>query len=496
MKTLRIIICFLLLSQVFTCCEKDLNLMPISNLSPGKFFKGTEDFDQAVIGTYAVLKRYPNWVLSLSEARSDNTYANVDGQREFEQVGNFQTAISAIPSVNAPWYDCYLGIFRANTVLEQFENNRDVQIDSQVKDKMIGEVKFLRALFYFNLVRFYGAVPIVTKIVTAAESLTIPRSSVEDVYNTVIIPDLTDAIGLLLDKPAIAGRAYKDAARGLLATVYLTRSGPTHNINGPGLDSQEYSKVIELINQITSGGWVDDYRSIFSLQNENNKDIIFDVQFMQNIPGVGQSYLTIQLSQPYFKSLGLPNWGGNPGGCNVSNQLYNLYDASDVRRDFSIQNGFIDEGGAPRPDKVGTKFVTFGNLPSTSGGWGLNFPVIRYTDLQIMKAEAILKGGTPGSQTDVDDIVNKVRARAGIPPLINVTFEQLMEERRKEFIGEGIRWFDLIRMPDIIERMNNWRAVDDVYNTIAPMKNDFIIYPVPSTEINVKEGLYEQNPGY
>jgi hypothetical protein len=114
----------------------------------------------------------------------------------------------------------------------------------------------------------------------------------------------------------------------------------------------------------------------------------------------------------------------------------------------------------------------------------------------MMKAEAILKGGTPGSQADVDIIVNRVRARAGISPLTNVTFEQLMDERRKEFIGEGIRWFDLIRMPDIVTRMNNWRAVDDVYKSIAQMKNDFIIYPVPSTEIDVKNGLYEQNPGY
>ena len=460
MKTLKITIIILLLSLVIVSCEKELNLKPISDLSVDKFFKSTGDFDKAVNGTYAILKNYPNWVLFLSEARSDNTYANVDGQREFEQIGNFQTAISAIPSVNNPWYNCYVGIQRANTVMEQFEKNKDVQIDSQVKDRMTGEVKFLRAFFYFNLVRFYGGVPIITKTISAAESLTIPRGPVVDVYNTVIIPDLTDAISMLPDKPALAGRAYKDAARGLLALVYLTRSGPTHDIKGPGLDSKEYSKVIEVINQMTSGGWVDDYKSIFSLKNENNKDIIFDVQFMQNTPGYGQSYLTIQLSQPYFKSLGLPNWGGEPtGGCNVSNQLYNLYDATDVRRAFSIQNGFTDEGGAPRPDKVGIKFVTFGDFPSTSDGWGLNFPVIRYTDLQMMKAEAILKGGTPGSQADVDAIVNKVRARAGISPLTNVTFEQLMDERRKEFIGEGIRWFDLIRMPDIVERMNNWRAV-------------------------------------
>ena len=496
MKTLKIVIIIMLLSQVFVSCEKELNLKPISTLSVDQFYKSAGDFEQAVNGTYAVLKYYPNWVLLLSEARSDNTYAHVDGQREFEQIGNFLTAISTIPSVNNPWYQCYIGIQRANTVMEQFEKNKDVQIDSQVKDRMTGEIKFLRAFFYFNLVRFYGEVPIVTKTITVAESFSISRSPVEDVYNTVIIPDLTDAINLLPDKPDVAGRAYKDAARGLLASVYLTRSGPTHDINGPGLNSNEYNKVIELINQVTSGGWVDNYKSIFSLTNENNKDIIFDVQFMPNTSGYGQSYCIVLTSEPFTKSIGLPSWSGNPGSCNASNQLYNLYDATDVRRDFSIKNGFIDEGGAPRPDKVIIKFITFDNLPSTSDGWGLNFPVIRYTDLQMMKAEAILKGGTPGTQADVDAIVNMVRTRAGISTLTNVTLDQLLDERRKEFIGEGIRWFDLIRMPDIVERMNNWRTVDDIYNTIAPMKNDFIIYPIPATEMDVKNGLYEQNPGY
>lgn len=113
-----------------------------------------------------------------------------------------------------------------------------------------------------------------------------------------------------------------------------------------------------------------------------------------------------------------------------------------------------------------------------------------------MKAEAILKGGSPGNQIDVDNIVNKVRKRAGIGPLNNVTFEQLMDERRREFMGEGLRWFDILRTPDVVERMNNWRLAEDIYNTISPIKSDFLIYPIPATEIDVKEGLYDQNPGY
>lgn len=484
--------------QLFFNCSKQLDIKPISERTTDKFFNSEKDFEQAIIGAYSILKSYPNWMLILSEARSDNTYPRVDGQREFEIIGNFQTGISVLSNVASPWYNCYNGIMRTNLIIEKLEssNNSNVSIDENVKKRMTGEVKFLRAFFYFNLVRFYGEVPLLTKVVTASESLTIPRSPVSEIYNNIIIPDFVESIELLPNSPTQIGRAYKDAARGILATVYLTRSAPGHNIKGSGMNSNEFNKVIELVNQITSGGWVDDYKSIFSLHNENNTDIIFDIQFLQNVPGYGQSYVTLLLSEPYFKSLGLPSWSGNPGACNISTSAYDLFQPSDIRRDFCIQNGFIDEGGSPRPDKVGIKFLTFGDFPSTSNGWGLNFPVIRYTDLQMMKAEAILKGGSPGNQIDVDNIVNKVRKRAGIGPLNNVTFEQLMDERRREFMGEGLRWFDILRTPDVVERMNNWRLAEDIYNTISPIKSDFLIYPIPATEIDVKEGLYDQNPGY
>lgn len=484
--------------QLFYNCNKQLDLKPVSERSADIFFNSEKDFEQAIIGAYAVLKNYPNWLLMLSEARSDNTYPRVDGQREFEIIGNFQPGISLLSNVSNPWYNCYIGIMRTNLIMEKLasSSNNNVPIDENVKKRMTGEAKFLRAFFYFNLVRFYGEVPLLTKVVTAFESLTIPRSPVSEIYNTIILPDLIESIELLPNSPTQIGRAYKDAARGVLATVYLTRSAPDHGIKGSGINSNEFNKVIELVNQITSGGWVGDYKSIFSLHNENNDDIIFDIQFLQNIPGYGQSYTLILLSEPYFKSLGLPGWSGNPGGCNISTNAYDLFQPSDIRRDFCIQNGFIDEGGSPRPDKMGVKFVTFDDLPSTSDGWGLNFPVIRYTDLQMMKAEAILRGGSPGSQTDVDNIVNKVRERAGIEPLNNVTFEQLMDERRREFMGEGLRWFDLLRTTDIVDKMNNWRLAEDIYKTISPIKPDFLIYPIPATEIDVKEGLYDQNPGY
>jgi hypothetical protein len=113
----------------------------------------------------------------------------------------------------------------------------------------------------------------------------------------------------------------------------------------------------------------------------------------------------------------------------------------------------------------------------------------------MMKAECILHGATPGSQTDVDNIVNMVRTRAGVPTMSGVTLAQLMEERRREFLGEGLRWNDLVREGIAVTTMNAWIAGDSVTkdNQVIP---DFVIYPVPEAEILTTNGLYTQNPGY
>jgi len=114
----------------------------------------------------------------------------------------------------------------------------------------------------------------------------------------------------------------------------------------------------------------------------------------------------------------------------------------------------------------------------------------------MLKAECILKGA-PGTQLDVDAIVNQVRARAGQPAIANVTLTQLFNERRKEFAGEGSRWFDLQRSGNLVTTMNAWIATEDLLlHKIAAVTPNFIIYPVPQSQMDAAPGLYTQNPGY
>jgi hypothetical protein len=113
----------------------------------------------------------------------------------------------------------------------------------------------------------------------------------------------------------------------------------------------------------------------------------------------------------------------------------------------------------------------------------------------MMKAECILHGA-PGTQGDVDAIVNQVRARAGLAPISGVTLPRLMDERRKEFAAEGTRWFDLERSGNIESIMNTWISKEDVGHIMQPFQLNYILYPIPQSELDAAPGLYDQNPGY
>jgi hypothetical protein len=140
--------------------------------------------------------------------------------------------------------------------------------------------------------------------------------------------------------------------------------------------------------------------------------------------------------------------------------------------------------------------VDITKIPSASRfDWGINFIALRYTDILMMKAECILNGA-PGSQSDVDGIINQVRTRAGLPAKSGFTLAQLYDERRKEFADEGSRWFDLQRSGNLLTVMNNWISVEDVQKRINQVTANYIIYPVPQSQLDASPGLYIQNPGY
>ncbi len=493
---------FLLSSLValLVSCEKELNQVPISAATTATFYTQPNDFLQASNAIYNDLKAYPDRQLNLSETRSDNLYAVSDGGvRDWEGINSFHKTIAANVYISEAWNSDFNGISRANVLLEQLQKNGSV-LSAALKLRYEAEAKFLRAFYYFDLVRWFGKVPLADHPLTALEAFDLPRATVTDVY-ALILTDLQFAGTNLPDvyPAADKGRATKYAAKAIEALVHMTRSGATYGVDGPGLGLNEWTAAATLLNEIIASNkyvFGANYANIFSFTNENNPEVVFDVQYATGLnPVVGSTFPWVLVPDSWFLSQGKTVQGGltiRP----VSNDLLNSYAAADTRKAFCIQTGYTN-AGVTETRSFFKKFVDLTKVPANRLDWPINFIVTRYTDVLMMKAECILKGGTGGSQADVDAIVTQVRNRAGIAgTAIGVTLAELYAERRKEFASEGSRWHDLVRSGTIETVMSAWIAAEDVQKQMQPFQKNYIIYPIPQAELDASPGLYTQNAGY
>jgi starch-binding outer membrane protein, SusD/RagB family len=500
------------LGLISVSCDKELDQIPISQGTTLTFYNSPSDFIQGVNAVYSDLRNYPERLLNLSEIRSDNIYGVSDlGVRDWDPINSFQKAITGNAYVEEAWNTDFNGIFRANTVLEQITKNGGSINSTTLQTRLDAETRFLRAFFYFDLVKYFGKVPLIDHTVIASEASTIARSSVTEVYQ-LIISDLQTAIANL---PASytgvdVGRATKYAAEGLLAQVYMARSGPTYDVEGPGLGLNEWGLALPLLQDIISSGlfaFTPVYSDIFAYSKQNpatNKEAVFDVMYISGASGTASTYGATfcwdLCPNMYFKSIGDTKSNGSLEAIPVSNDLISKYETNDARKTFAIHTAPYNNSGSTETRPFFQKYLDFTKIPTASRfDWGINFIAIRYTDILLLKAECVLNGA-PGSQaTDVDAVVNQVRTRAGVgtPALVGVTKAQLLEERRKEFADEGNRWFDLQRSGNLITIMNSWITIDDATRKqMNPVVSGYIVYPVPQSQLDAAPGLYSQNSGY
>jgi len=489
-------------------CSKELNQQPISATSTETFFTTTNDFVQGVNAIYADLAGYPERVLNLSETRSDNLYAVSDGGvRDWEGINSFWNSISGNPYLSEAWNSDFNGIYRANVVLDKLQSSGNIVKDPVLRNRLKAEAKFLRAFYYFDLVRWFGKLPIIDHPALVSEVLNIPRSPVSDVYN-LIISDLMFAKDSLsatyMDNAGKittnTGRATKNAAKGLLALVYMTRSGPTYDVEGPGLGLNEWSQAETLLDEIITSNqysFLPTFKEIFRFNNEYNKEVIFDVNFISGqTPILGNHFPALLVPEDWATYKKAATIGGSDRP--VSWDLKTEFTSGDVRRQHTIHGPFVVSG---RLDTLSffIKYIDSTAFPATIAlrfDWPINFIVMRYTDVLLMKAECILNGA-PGDQATVDGYVNQVRQRAGLMPTSGVTLSQLMAERRLEFAGEGLRWHDLVRSGLVTSIIPPWIAkVDALRKQMHEFKKEYVIYPIPQAEMDVKVGLYTQNSGY
>jgi starch-binding outer membrane protein, SusD/RagB family len=478
MKKIAYTCAIALLSMV--SCKKDfLEREPQATVTLNALYKTDKDFDDAVIGCYTPLQSQYQVYWVFGDLRGDDSRHEVLANLGRVAVDVF-TLNNDDPLLRDTWRNYYQLISRANLLLSKIES-ADASVVKN-KERYRAEAKFLRALAYFDLVRIFGDVPMITTPILVEDAYKTGRQKVDQVYNDVIIKDLMDAETAL---PASytgvqVGRATKGAAKALLGKVYLTR--------------KDFVKAEAKLREVTTMGYglLDNYQDLWDYsKNEHHKEYIFDIEYEEGI-GEGSS-ITNQFLPQFTPIADIFGVKGTLGDNNAPPpHLYNLFEPNDVRRDITVvQGGVKDRNGnfvrlPPQTQQSFTlKYITSVPMGNDSKA---NWKVIRYADVLLMYAEVLNENG---KTAEALDYLNMVRTRAKVQGYSNLdqneTREKIYLERRLELSSEGQRWFDLVRTGRALSVMQPYG-----------MKPHMTVFPVPLNQIQIinDRSIFPQNPGY
>lgn len=452
----------LIMAMFLVSCGDDFtNLSPISQRNVDNFYTSGNDFVLAINGAYAGLMKTGTYNQSywvMFEMRSDNTDQGPDvtGLANELAVVNAFSENALNQFVGDAYRDTYVLITRANIILDKIDG---VTMNEALKSRIKGEAMFLRALGYYHLAIAFDKVPLILSEVTDINTAVTQSNKTEIL--TRMASDLETAEGLL---PASVsgvdlGRATKGAAATLLGKIYLTL----------GQDSQAATALRRVVNNY-GYSLVADYANLWGVQNENNSESIFEIQYKSGGFGTGSPFTNF-FSPNAFLQNGLGNARNRP-----TQELYDAYEPGDLRRDISIATTYVNQTSAV---VEALHILKFRSQPFTNGDSDLNWVVFRYADVLLMLAEAL------GESTESYGYINQVRARAGLAAIDASTprtfAQKLLHERRVELAFENHRWADLHRF-------------DVVKSSMAELGlNAKLLFPIPQREIDVSPGM-QQNP--
>jgi tetratricopeptide (TPR) repeat protein len=488
MKTLRYTTVMLLV-LVLGSCKKYLDRAPLDSINTANFFKTAEDAEAAINGAYQPLQwpKLYNIRIWSTDIWAGNSVVGAGGGTdgiETQDISNFVTATDNAAALDI-WRGPAPGILRCNLVLK---NVPGIDMDGTQKNRILGEAYFLRAHYYFILVRLFGDVPLITEPVTAEDNLRPSRTPKEQVYNQ-IIDDLKKAIDLLPASytGANIGRATKGAATGMLAKVYLTLGN--------------YTEAVTYCKQVTALGYElnANYADNFNPATENSKESLFEVQYYGK---TSYSFWDNENQASWASTFMGPRnadfVGGGYGWNQPSDEFVGQYEPGDNRKDKTIlYEGCPAFDGKDFKASYSTtgynvrKFLVPKSISPDYDTNPLNWPVLRYADVLLMEAEALCE---LNQLNEAVVPLNEVRHRAGLDPQAVTTQadlrEKIRKERRIELAFEGHRWFDLIRY-------DNGQYAQQFFHSIG--KTNFapkhLLLPIPQREIDANPNL-TQNPGY
>ncbi len=491
-----------------TSCKKDfLELKPKGTALETNFYKTEVEIFQGLVATYDVLgwEGTDGWnmQLGLLNAASDDCFAggsDASDQPNWVAWDNFSLNPLLGPQMGL-WRKYYTGIYRANLILQKIEEAPS--LSPAFKARTVAELKFLRGWFYFDLVRFFGNVPLFTKTISVDDIYSVKQASPADVY-AQIEKDLTEAKNTPelpeTVPPSELGRITHGAAAALLGKVILFQ-----NDNGRMLEAAaNFEEVINSGNYFLTTNFGD----IFKQENEFGPESVFEIQYASNRPG---DYGCCFASGPVNNStegnyniqfFGMRDFSGPvyaPGWsfCPVTPELVTFMQG-DPRFQHTIvdgnalkQNGASYGTGYQNTDYFIKKYAPIATNMATDGesalGWGQNIRAIRYADVLLLAAEAIARGG--GNEATARQYLNQVRTRVALQPYTGTTTGQALlnaiyMERRLELATEGQRFWDLVRTGGASEALPGF--VSGV--------NEFL--PIPQQEIELSQGALVQNNGY
>ena len=480
-------ILLVLISVSFVACEDhvDYEASEGYTIVAGDYFTKAADYEAALVGTYDPLQ-WNIYTVMVGDMASENSLCG--GESATDVIGLQKVDDMIHNAVNdqleSTWKWMYEGINRANYLVE----NKD-KVDFTRKSELYGEVHFLRAYYYFELVKLFGGVPLFTESrLTAGDSATLSRATAAEVYSQ-IEADLQAAIAALPAAKSTDGRATSFTAHALLGKVYLYQD-----------KFSEAASILEPLIGLYS--LVPDLQNVFLTSGENGPESVFEVQHSKN-----SNWWDWGFPQGSEGSFGIIHHGprGYNGGVyssgwsfNVPTQdLYDAYSDGDSRRDVAILDivawaaatGAEYSEGYEHTGYFNHKYIPRAGSTASQGelNYENNFRAIRYSDVLLMAAEANNRK-TGADDAKAQNYLNQVRARAfGNASQASTSTgatltQEIWDERRLEFAMEGHRFFDLVRTGEAAAKISGF------------VSGKHEVFPIPQTEIDIS-GL-TQNPGY
>lgn len=465
-------------------CKKDFLELPSQTaLSTPVFFKTQTDFQQAINGAYAPLRGLyggNNGAWAMGEQRSDNTVykfnPNDRGSIQSEFVKDFtDDANNPIPSNK--YNSNYNIIARVNQVLDPIDA---VDFDATAKNNIKGQAYFLRAFAYFDLVQYFGKVPMHLKPAKTLSETALPLTAIDSIY-AQIISDAKQAATLLPNKATQeAGRPTIGSAKTLLGNVYIVL--------------KRWAEAEAVLKEVTGYSLLADYNKVYDPAQKNHAESIFEIQYKEGTEGFASNFFYTFLIQPITAAeitavTGIAESPRTIQGFNLPTpDIIAAYEPNDLRKNASI--GFITAGGISYP------YIKKYLHPHTlSNNTNDNFPVYRYAEVLLYIAEALNEQNKPAEALTY---LNQVRTRAGLANSTASTQvavrDAIMNERRVELAFENKRWLDLVRTgnADAVMKAFGTRIKANplayyfpagISPSPASYTNIRLLFPIPASEV-------------